>query len=341
MRCLPNFRSDLVPSAFPHRVERSAAVLPFGYAPDWGAVAALVRAAPSSAGATVRRGPGEVEREALVVAFAVFLSGDAPGRSTSVTRAATRQVATLCGLREERTRDCLALLARSGALRDPDGAPVATVAPARAWDDQLVARLADDVLRPAPAARVLRWDLVRERAGGSTRALAATAAFLDLLPVPTEWTSVSLAAVGAVARYTGRKIGEAVQRAVECGVVHERREPGSASLYRFAPDVLHTAQSATPATRAAPLRPSSRPPDPAPNAARGPHPAMASLTEARASEMQPVLGAATLMIGGIPFPLPAGARPELVQDAEGRYWYRVGAMHLGPVTFDRGEPDRA
>jgi hypothetical protein len=43
--------------------------------------------------------------------------------------------------------------------------------------------------------------------------------------------------------------------------------------------------------------------------------------------------AAVLEIGGVPFPLPPGVHPTLEQDVDGRYWYRVGAVRLGPLTF--------
>lgn len=266
---------------------------------------------------------GEAEREGLVLAFALFLGGDAPGRPAALTRTTVRQLATIAGLREPRARLGVRLLADAGVLADAGGGPLRVPAEAPAWDDQLTARLTDGVLRPAPAARVVRWDVVRERAGGSTRALAATAAFLDLLPVPTEWTGVSLAAVGAVARYAGRKVAEAVQRAVECGVIEERRERGSASLYRFAAAALHAPVAPNPVSvaRAEPVVVARR--DLSPPTGTAP-----------VAGMQPVAGAATLMVGGVPFPLPPGARPQLEQDADGRYWYRVGGAHFGPVSFD-------
>lgn len=280
----------------------------------------------------------EVEREALVVTFAVFLGGDAPGRVGAVTRTTVRQLATVAGVREARVRGCLQQLAEAGVLGDPAGTPLVLPASAPAWDDHLVARLAEEALRPAPAARVMRWDVVRTRAGGSARALAATAAFVDLLPMPGEWTSVSLAAVGTVARYAGRKVGEAVQRAISCGVLEERRERGSANLYRFPADVLHGGSAEVSPTQAAARAvrvPSVRALEAAGSRERADAGLdAASRTDAAATAMQPVETAAALVVGGVTFPLPPGARPQLERDAEGRYWYRVGTMHLGPVSFD-------
>lgn len=307
-------------ASVPSRIERSATVLPLGYAPDWDGVAARVRAAVDGAGAVMGSPAGEIEREAIVLAFALFLGADAPGRSTAVTRMSVRQIATVAGLREARARRGLELLVEGGVLLDPTGAPLTLRSSAPVWDDQIVGRLAEGLLRPAPVARVVRWHAVLDRAGGSTRALAATAAFLDLLPVPTEWTGVSLAAVGAVARYSGRKVAEAVQRAVECGVIEERRERGSASLYRFAAAALHVP---VPVPLSVSARHDTAPSPVAPPAVSG-----------QAAMMRPAAGAATLMVGGVAFPLPPGARPQLEQDAEGRYWYRVGGAHFGPIVFD-------
>lgn len=326
-------------SSVPSRFERAATVLPLGYAPDWERVAAWVRtvdgpSAPAGSSASV-----EVEREALVVTFALFLGGDAPGRAGAVTRTSVRQLATTAGVRETRVRGCLHQLAEAGVLGDPAGAPLVLPTGAPAWDDHLTVRLADDVLRPAPTARAMQWDAVRARAGGSTRALAATAAFVDLLPTPGEWTSVSLAAVGTVARYAGRKVSEAVQRAVDCGVLEERRERGSANLYRFAAEVLHAGGAEVLPSRTATRAGGARSVPAAevaaggrarPDAVREP----ASRADGAATTMLPVEAAAALIIGGVTFPLPPGARPQLERDAEGRYWYRVGTMHLGPVSFD-------
>lgn len=325
-----------MPGPVPSRSERSATVLPLGYAPDWDGVAERVRDAVDRVVSAQRSTPGEVEREAVVLAFAWFLGADAPSRASAVTRTSVRQIATVAGLREARARGCLESLAEGGVLIDLDGLPLALRPSAPVWDGQLVGRFADGLLRPAPAARAVRWDEVLTRAGGSTRALAATAAFLDLLPVPTEWTSVSLAAVGAVARYTGRKTAEAVQRVVECGVIEERRERGSASLYRFAAAVLHVPVPSDNRSVVAP-RPS---PDRAQHVASARRdstqldPPSASEVTTSVAAMRPVHGAATLMIEGVQFPLPSGARPQLEQDAEGRYWYRVGAVHFGPIAFE-------
>ena len=43
--------------------------------------------------------------------------------------------------------------------------------------------------------------------------------------------------------------------------------------------------------------------------------------------------AAVIEIGGVPFPVPPGVQPVLEQDAEGRFWYRVGTVRLGPLVF--------
>ena len=326
----------LVPASLPSRSDRSATVLSLGYAPDWDSIAVRVRPSVAAIGSARKATAGEIEREAVVVAFAWFLGAETPGRATAATRMSVRQIATVAGLREARARDSLDLLAASGVLTGLDGLALALRPDAPVWDDQIVGRLADGLLRPAPAARVVRWDAVLDRAGGSTRALAAIAAFLDLVPVPTEWTSVSLAAVGAVARYTGRKMSEAVERAVGCGVIEERRERGSASLYRFAAAALHV-PGPPDITAATSPRPS---PDrvqqvslPRRGSTQLAAPAASEVTDGTAM-MRPVHGAATLMIGGIPFPLPPGARPQLEQDSDGRYWYRVGGVHFGPIAFE-------
>lgn len=316
-------------SSVPSRLERTATVLPIGHAPDWDRVADGVRAVAGERAPSGESVGVEVEREALVVAFAVFLGGDAPGRLGAVTRTTVRQLATAAGLREERVRECLQQLAAAGVLSDPGGAPLAPPAVAPAWDDHIAVRLTDDVLRPAPTARAIRWDAVRARAGGSARALAATAAFVDLLPTPGEWTSVSLAAVGAIARYAGRKVGEAVQRAVSCGVLNERRERGSANLYRFASEVLHVGGAEAGVSRVSDR--GGRTPQVSPVRFAEPG---APRTDEGAARMRSVEAAASLMIGGVTFPLPPGARPQLERDAEGRYWYRIGTMHLGPVSLE-------
>lgn len=325
-----------MPASVPSRSERSATVLPLGYAPDWEGVAARVRGPADAVGSARALTLGELEREAVVLAFAWFLGADAPGRASVVTRISVRQIASIAGLREARARGCLELLADGGVLIDPAGLPLALRSDAPVWDDEIVGRFADGLLRPAPAARVVRWDVVLDRASGSTRALAATAAFLDLLPVPTEWTSVSLAAVGAVSRYTGRKTAEAVRRAVECGVIEERRERGSASLYRFAAAALHVPVSPDNRDVVAPGPSSDRAQRASPVRQGSPQLAVRTAPELTSSAvvMRPVNGAATLMIAGVPFPLPPGARPQLEQDGDGRYWYRVGSMHLGPITFE-------
>ena len=319
-----------MPPSAPGRVERAAGVLPFGHLPRWDGVVERAHAAEDDN----LRGPAlELEREAVVIAFCLYLSADPPGRAGALARTTVRQLATMAGLREDRVRRCLTRLAAGGVLHDADGAPLSLVESAPAWDDGVVGRIAESLLRPAPTSRAIRWDEVRRRAGGSTRALAATAAFLDLLPLAGEWTCVPLGAVGSVARYAGRKVGEAVQRAVECGVIEERRERGSASLYRFAAAVLHGSPIEGSSDRrivAVADRESS-------GHLRGATPGAGSPIGAptpRPGEMRPVEAAATLMVAGVPLPLPPGARPQLEQDAAGRYWYRIGTAHFGPVEID-------
>jgi hypothetical protein len=289
-----------------------------------------MRAVTEAGGGDARVPMLEVEREALVVAFAIYLSAEPPGRLGALTRTSLRQLATLAGLREERVRRSLSLLSAGDVLCDPDGGALALSDASPAWDGQIVGRIAEPMLRSAPAARIVRWEEVRERVAGSTRALAVTAAFMDLLPVPSEWACVPLGQVGAVARYAGRKVGEAVQRAVECGVVEERRERGSASLYRFAPVVLHGGTTDGPVIARGET-------SSVPRERRGDErsaPAASTVVTPRVPGMRPAESAATLMVGGVPLPLPPGARPQLEQDDEGRYWYRVGGLHFGPVSFD-------
>lgn len=325
-----------MPSSHPSRFERSADVLAFGHAPDWSAVIGAVRDVTLAESNDPRVATAERGREALVITFAFFLAADTPGRLGARTRTTLRALATVAALREERVRSALHTLVRAGVLQDHDGGALSLEAAPPVWDETIAGQIAPDVLRPAPAAHVLRWDALRERAGGSTRALVATAAFLDLLPVPGEWTTVALSAVGAITQYTGRKVGEAVQRAVACGVVDERRERGSANLYRFASAVLRGGSSSAdaPARTGVPARPRQDPGAPSPGIRAATGPDLDASPSARATAMRPVVGAATLMVGGVPLPLPPGAQPQLEVDAEGRFWYRVGTLHFGPVRFD-------
>ena len=43
--------------------------------------------------------------------------------------------------------------------------------------------------------------------------------------------------------------------------------------------------------------------------------------------------AAILDIAGVRFPLPPGVQPDLVCDNDGSYWYKIGAIRLGPLRF--------
>lgn len=45
------------------------------------------------------------------------------------------------------------------------------------------------------------------------------------------------------------------------------------------------------------------------------------------------LVALVIEVNGVPVPLPSGARPVLEQDDTGAYWYRIGAMRLGPISL--------
>lgn len=326
-----------MPLSLPSRSERPANVLALGHAPDWGAVIGAIRETAKTDSGGTRLSAAELGREALVVTFAFFLAAESPGRIGAHTRTTVRALATVAELRDERVRGTVQRLASAGVLRDLDGGTFDLPASSPAWDDALAGQLADWVLRPAPAAHVLRWDVVRERAGGSTRALAATAAFLELLPVPREWTTVSLHAVGEVTQYAGRKVGEVVQRAVACGVVEERRERGSANLYRFASAVL---RGGSPDAEVSNARQEfgtvARRESGAPSLGM-PRPSVPERGAPQAggnATMRPVVGAAILMVGGVPLPLPPGAQPQLEVDADGRYWYRVGTLHFGPVRFD-------
>jgi hypothetical protein len=248
----------------------------------------------------------------------------------------------LTGLDQMGLRAALEGLAGAGVLRRADdaGGLTLTVYDERVW-------------APHPALSAAPWSALAAalaRAGAPVRAALVVFAELALrteaawraqtpvgpivgdaldaagtLPAPTAWLEVTLKTLADRVHYHRSHVDNALAGLETAGCLTRLRGTTRATSIRLAAWTVGAAPipdvdvPAAPAETAASLVPV---PPPA-----------ASVGGSLPVGLQAEAPSVTLVVNGVPIPLPPGVTPQLERDAAGRRWYRVGGMLLGPLPF--------
>jgi len=236
--------------------------------------------------------------------------------------------------------------------------------------DAWTVRARADVYETAPVLASIIWRVVRRRLSAVAGGPAALALIRELARRTSpgsragqHFERLTVSELSDATGYGKSALRSALSACETANLIEVRTRVRVSSYWRLspavfdstdamftAPDVDHRRRSSDADAPAGPhglQTPASVPPSPAPSrtsnqastpAPAAPVPVVGMANSRRVSEdvargAETRSPAAVLDIAGVRFPLPPGVQPDLVCDDDGSYWYKIGAVRLGPLRF--------